>query len=79
MLTTDPRFDLWANWEAERARLTLYQRQRANVCGCSRCNDHDRADELDVLIRKSQELMGDVSRLHPRPHRRRHPWPVTKP
>jgi len=61
MLTTDPRFDLWANWEAERARLVMYQRQRANVCGCTRCDDHDRAEELDHLIRKSRELMADAA------------------
>lgn len=47
----------WANRAAEVDRRTTYRRQLTNICGCDRCGDSERGEELAALITHSIELI----------------------
>lgn len=58
---TDRRHRLTQARTYETNRLTLLQRERRQVCGCTRCGDGDRGTELDALITRSAQLVAGYS------------------
>jgi hypothetical protein len=52
MTTTlaDPRLALWAQRRTTLVKLAELRMFRALLCGCPRCNDSDRIEELDAMI-----------------------------
>lgn len=63
MLTVlaDRRPALCAARRHEQDRLALHQTARSAVCGCIRCGDEDRGQELDYLIRLSLARIGQLT------------------
>ena len=62
MTTTlaNPRLALWDLRKAvveKRALLVMYQ---GTLCGCSRCNDADRIEELGALIVRATEAITEL-------------------
>ena len=53
MTTTmaDPRLDAWKRRRIELDRLATFRLYRSSICGLSCCNDADKAEELDSLIK----------------------------
>ena len=56
MTTTllDPRLALWRQRKVTTEKLATLRMYRASMCGCSRCNDSDRIEELDALIHRAR-------------------------
>ena len=63
MTTTlaDPRLGLWQQRQTTLAKLATLRMYRASQCGCTRCNDSDRIEELDALIRRAVEAVEDIN------------------
>jgi len=57
----DRRHALWSTRRAHLDRLAMLTQARATICACERCNDADRGEELDVLIRISLERVAYLS------------------
>jgi len=51
--TTDRRVMLCDQRRHELDRIALYQVQRRAICGCTRCADDDKGEELDALITRA--------------------------
>jgi len=52
---TDPRLDAWTRRRLEQRRLATLRVFRSSICGLSCCNDADKAEELDALIKQTLE------------------------
>ena len=63
MTTTlaDPRLALWQQRQTTLAKLATLRTYRASMCGCSRCGDSDRIEELDALIRRAVESVDEMN------------------
>ena len=63
MTTTlaDPRLGLWQQRQTTLAKLATLRTYRASLCGCSRCNDSDRIEELDTLIHRAVEAVDEMN------------------
>jgi len=63
MTTTllDPRVALWERRKVTLAKLATLRMYRASMCGCQRCNDADRIEELDALIRRAVEAVDEMN------------------
>lgn len=62
MTTTlaDPKVALWGQRRAamtKRATLVMF---RGTLCGCSRCNDSDRIEEIDALICRATQAIDEL-------------------
>jgi len=57
----DRRPALCAARRHEQDRLALHQTARQAVCGCLRCGDEGRGQELDVLINLGQARVADLT------------------
>jgi len=60
-MSTDPRFALRQQRRAALDKLALMRVYRASICGCLRCNDLDRAEELDALIARAVEAVQELT------------------
>ena len=60
MTTTlaDPRLTLWRQRKVTLVKLAELRMWRGALCGCQRCNDSDRIEELDSLIAQAVEWIG---------------------
>ena len=62
MLTlTDPRFALWEQRRTTLVKLAELRMFRGALCGCTRCNDSDRIEELDSLIARAVEAVDEIT------------------
>ena len=62
MLTlTDPRTALWQQRRTTLVKLAELRMFRGALCGCQRCNDSDRIEELDALIRRAVEAVDEMN------------------
>jgi hypothetical protein len=52
---TDPRTAAWQRRRIEIDRLGTLRVFRGSCCGCSRCRDAERIEELDSLIKQTLE------------------------
>jgi hypothetical protein len=52
MIATRPRtlLDLWTIRRNEKERLAWHRLELALICGCTRCGDADRGDQLTEMI-----------------------------
>ena len=46
----DPRITLWERRKTTLEKLAALRMYRGALCGCTRCGDADRIEELDSLI-----------------------------
>ena len=62
MTTTlaNPRLALWDLRKAVVRKRALLEMYRSTLCGCSRCNDSDRIEELGALIQRATEAIADL-------------------
>ena len=58
---TDPRLDTWTQRRVALDKLALMRVYRASICGCQRCNDADRIEELDALITRAIEAVEELT------------------
>lgn len=58
MPTTKPA--VWRQRRTELERLGLARFHLACCCGCSTCNDSDRIEELQSLIRHTEQRIEDL-------------------
>ena len=63
MTTTllDPRLALWRQRKVTLEKLATLRMYRASMCGCQRCNDSDRIEELDAMIRRAVEAVDEIT------------------
>ena len=63
MLTTltDPRLALWQQRRTTLVKLAELRMFRASLCGCTRCNDSDRIEELDAMIHRAVEAVDEMN------------------
>ena len=63
MTTTlaDPRTALWQRRKVTTEKLAMLRMYRASLCGCQRCNDADRIEELDALIHRAVEAVDKLN------------------
>ena len=63
MTTTllDPRLALWQQRRATLVKLAELRMWRGALCGCTHCNDSDRIEELDALIRRAVEAVDEMN------------------
>jgi len=61
--TTDRRVMLCTQRRHELDRIALMQVQRRAICGCDRCHDDDKGEELDALIRRALENVAQCEEL----------------
>ena len=63
MTTTlaDPRLALWQQRRATLVKLAELRMFRGALCGCPRCNDSDRIEELDALIARAVEAVDEIT------------------
>jgi len=63
MTTTllDPRLTLWERRKVTLEKLATLRTYRASLCGCARCGDSDRIEELDALIRRAVESVDEMN------------------
>ena len=63
MTTTlaDPRLMLWQQRRTTLVKLAELRMFRGALCGCQRCNDSDRIEELDALIRRAVEAVDEMN------------------
>jgi hypothetical protein len=63
MTTTllDPRIALWQQRRTTLVKLAELRMWRGALCGCQRCNDSDRIEELDALIRRAVEAVDEMN------------------
>ena len=64
MTTTllDPRLALWQQRRTTLVKLAELRMWRVALCGCQRCNDSDRIEELDALIHRAVEAVDDITK-----------------
>ena len=58
---TDPRLHAWTQRRVALDKLALMRVYRASICGCQRCGDADRIEELDALITRAVEAIAELS------------------
>jgi len=59
---TDPGLlDAWGQRRVALDKLACLRVWRASICGCLRCNDLDRAEELDALIARCVEAVDELT------------------
>jgi len=58
---TDRRPALWVARRHQLDLLAMNRAARSAVCGCTRCGDQDRGQELDVLITLSLARIDEIS------------------
>ena len=62
MLTaTDPRVTLWQQRKVAVEKRALLAMYLGTLCGCTRCNDADRIEELGALIARATEAIAELS------------------
>jgi len=63
MTTTllDPRLALWQQRRTTLVKLAELRMFRGALCGCQRCNDSDRIEELDALIHRAVEAVDKMN------------------
>ena len=63
MTTTllDPRLALWQQRRTTLVKLAELRMFRGALCGCPRCNDSDRIEELDALIHRAVEAVDEMN------------------
>jgi len=63
MTTTllDPRLALWQQRRTTLVKLAELRMWRGALCGCQRCNDSDRIEELDALIHRAVEGVDKIT------------------
>jgi len=59
-LTERPMLTLWTARRHEQDQLAMNKGARQAVCGCSRCGDQDRGQELDYLIRRGLARISEI-------------------
>ena len=57
----DPRLALWQRRKVTIEKLATLRMYRASQCGCQRCNDSDRIEELDALIKRAVEAVDKMN------------------
>ena len=57
----DPRVALWQQRKTAVEKRALLAMYRGALCGCSRCNDSDRIEELGALIARATEAIAELS------------------
>jgi hypothetical protein len=57
----DPRPALWQQRRTTLVKLAELRMFRGALCGCLRCNDSDRIEELDAMIHRAVEAVDDLS------------------
>ena len=58
---TDPRLALWRRRKVTLEKLATLRMFRGALCGCTRCNDSDRIEELDALIHRAVEGVDKIT------------------
>ena len=63
MTTTlaDPRLGLWQQRRTTLVKLAELRMFRGALCGCPRCNDSDRIEELDAMIHRAVEAVDEMN------------------
>jgi len=62
MTLTDPGLlDAWKQRKVAVEHLALLRLYRHSLCGCSRCGDADRIEELDALIARAVEAVDELT------------------
>lgn len=56
----DPRQALWQQRKATTEKLATLRMYQGTLCGCLRCNDSDRIEELAALIARATEAVNDL-------------------
>lgn len=59
----DPRLHAWTQRKAAIEKAALLRMYRASMCGCSRCDDADRIEELDALIARAVEAIDELTEV----------------
>ena len=60
-LTDHGLLDAWGQRRVALDKLALMRVYRASICGCLRCGDLDRAEELDALIARCVEAVDELT------------------
>jgi len=60
---SDPRLDAARQRRATLDKLALMRVYRASICGCTRCGDADRIEELDALIARAVEAVDELTEV----------------
>jgi len=60
---SDLRQDAWTQRKVAVEKAALLRMYRASLCGCTRCNDADRIEELDALITRAVEAIAELSEV----------------
>jgi len=58
---TDPRLMLWQQRRTTLVKLAELRMFRGALCGCQRCGDSDRIEELDALIHRAVEAVDEIT------------------
>ena len=63
MTTTllDPRLALWEQRRTTLVKLAELRMFRGALCGCTRCGDADRIEELDSLVERAVEQIAELN------------------
>jgi len=57
----DPRLHAWQQRKIAVEKLALLRMYAHTLCGCTRCNDTDRIEELAALITRAVEAVAELS------------------
>ena len=57
---TDPRTALWERRKVTTEKLATLRAYQGALCGCDRCNDSDRIEELGALITRATEAIAEL-------------------
>ena len=57
----DPRLHAWQQRKIAVEKLALLRLYRHSMCGCLRCGDADRIEELDALIARAVEAVDELT------------------
>ena len=63
LTTTDRRVQLCTERSYQLDRIAFWRKQRRAICGLSCCNDADKAEEFDALIRRALENVAECEDL----------------
>ena len=57
----DPQITLWQQRRTTLVKLAELRMFRGALCGCTRCNDSDRIEELDAMIHRAVEAVDEMN------------------
>ena len=57
---TDPRTALWERRKVTTEKLATLTLYRATLCGCDRCHDSDRIEEMGALSARATEAINEL-------------------